>query len=83
MKVNHDLNRIMKHAPRGHSIREGRIMTTITQEARAIHIAPKYFYYVPKTRAELLRFLGSEFKTFNKNRLYAIYHARRRKEKLI
>lgn len=22
MKVNHDLNRIMKHAPRGHSIRE-------------------------------------------------------------
>ena len=29
MKVNHDLNRIMKHAPRGHSIRE-------EQEAGAI-----------------------------------------------
>ena len=55
---------------------------TILEQARDIRIAPKYFYYCPRTRAELVRFLGSEFNKnhFTKRRLLAIYHAKRRKE---
>ena len=58
------------------------IAVTTHEMAQEVRIAPKYFYYVPRTRAELARLLGQGFKGHNltKRQLYAIYHARRRKE---
>jgi hypothetical protein len=59
----------------------------IGEEARALHMAPRFFYYTPGTRAELARMLGAhwpgdkgKFQRMTKRRLYAIYHAWRRKE---
>ena len=54
----------------------------ILDQAHEIRLAPKYFYYCPRTRTALVRFLGSEFNKnhFTKRRLLAIYHAKRRKE---
>lgn len=62
----------------------------IQSEARALNIAPKYFYYTPRDKLGLLAYLArvypddiARFKRLRKGQLFAIYHSLRRKETIL